>query len=86
MQRRLARTALVTNEGFRDVLAIGTQMRAHVYDLWTPEPEPVVPRELCLEVGGRLGAQGDVVAELDDAERAPGGGAAARGAASRPSP
>ena len=47
---------------------------AHVYDLWTPEPEPVIPRERCLEVGGRLGAQGDVVAELDEAERAPGGG------------
>ena len=56
VQRRLARTALVTNEGFRDVLAIGTQMRAHVYDLWTPEPEPVVPRALCFEVGGRLDA------------------------------
>ena len=35
VQRRLARTALITNEGFRDVLAIGTQMRARVYDLWT---------------------------------------------------
>ena len=66
VQRRLARTALVTNEGFRDVLAIGTQMRAHVYDLWTPEPEPVVPRALCFEVGGRLDAQGDVVTELDE--------------------
>ena len=43
MQRRLARTGLVTNAGFRDVLAIGTQMRAHVYDLWTPEPEPSSP-------------------------------------------
>ena len=48
VQRRLARTALITNAGFRDVLAIGTQMRAHVYDLWSPEPEPVVPRELCM--------------------------------------
>ncbi len=43
VQRRLARTALITNEGFRDVLAIGTQMRTHVYDLWTPEPEPDRP-------------------------------------------
>jgi N-methylhydantoinase A len=33
VQRRLARTALVTNDGFRDVLEIGTQMRPRVYDL-----------------------------------------------------
>jgi len=66
IQRRLARTALITNRGFRDVLAIGTQMRAAVYDLWSPEPEPIVPRELCLEVGGRLDAQGAEVEPLDE--------------------
>jgi N-methylhydantoinase A len=66
VQRRLARTALVTNEGFRDVLAIGTQMRAHVYDLWTPEPAPIVPRDLCFGVPGRVDAQGEVVAPLDE--------------------
>ena len=65
VQRRLARTALITNEGFRDVLAIGTQMRAHVYDLWPPEPEPIVPRDLCLGVRGRLDAAGDEVEPLD---------------------
>jgi N-methylhydantoinase A len=65
VQRRLARTALITNEGFRDVLAIGTQMRAHVYDLWTPEPEPIVPRDLCLGVRGRLDAAGQEVEPLD---------------------
>ena len=65
VQRRLARTALITNEGFRDVLAIGTQMRARVYDLWTPEPEPIVPRDLCLGVRGRLDAAGDEVQPLD---------------------
>jgi N-methylhydantoinase A len=65
VQRRLARTALITNDGFRDVLAIGTQMRAHVYDLWTPEPEPIVPRDLCLGVRGRLDAAGEEVEPLD---------------------
>src|SRR6476469_143167 len=64
VQRRRARTGLVTNEGFRDVLAIGTQMRGHVYDLWTPEPEPIVPRELCLGVRGRLDAAGVAVEPL----------------------
>ena len=66
VQRRLARTALITNRGFRDVLAIGTQMRAAVYDLWSPEPEPIVPRGLCIEVGGRLDAQGAEVEPLDE--------------------
>jgi N-methylhydantoinase A len=66
VQRRLARTALVTNEGFRDVLAIGTQMRRSVYDLWTPEPEPIVPRDLCVPVRGRIDATGEIVEPLDE--------------------
>ena len=66
VQRRLARTALVTNHGFRDVLAIGTQMRAAVYDLWTPEPAPIVPRELCFTVAGRIDASGTEVRPLDE--------------------
>ncbi|MDX6591360.1 MAG: N-methylhydantoinase [Gaiellales bacterium] len=66
IQRRLARTALITNDGFSDVLAIGTQMRARVYDLWTAEPQPIVPRDLCVGVRGRIGAQGEIVEELDE--------------------
>ena len=61
VQRRLARTALITNRGFRDVLAIGTQMRAAVYDLWSPEPEPIVPRAAVPRGGrpaGRAGCRG----------------------------
>ena len=54
----VARVGLLTNRGFRDVLAIGTQMRRHVYDLWTPEPAPLVARDLCLEIGERLAADG----------------------------
>jgi N-methylhydantoinase A len=66
VQRRLARTGLITNDGFRDVLAIGTQMRRNVYDLWTPEPEPIVPRALCAGVGGRIDAQGREIVPLDE--------------------
>jgi N-methylhydantoinase A len=66
VQRRLARTALITNAGFRDVLAIGTQMRTRVYDLWTPEPPPIVPRDLCLGVRGRIDADGEEVEPLDE--------------------
>ncbi len=58
VQRSFARTALVTNWGFTDVLAIGTQMRASVYDLWTPAAAPLVPREWCHGVHGRIDATG----------------------------
>ncbi len=67
VQDTLARAGLVTNRGFRDVLAIGTQQRRHVYDLWTPEPRPVVPRERCTEVVGRIGPEGQELEPLDEA-------------------
>ena len=66
IQRQLATTALITNDGFRDVLAIGTQMRTRVYDLWTPEPPPIVPRDLCLGVRGRIDAEGVEVEPLNE--------------------
>lgn len=65
VQRRLARTGLITNRGFRDILEIGTQMRPHVYDLWTPLPAPLVAREHCFEVGGRIAPDGAEVEPLD---------------------
>jgi N-methylhydantoinase A len=67
VQRTFATTALITNEGFADVLAIGTQMRKHVYDLWTPEAAPIVPRERCFGVRGRIDAQGQEREPLDEA-------------------
>ena len=72
VQRRLARTGLITNRGFRDILEIGTQMRPHVYDLWTPLPAPLVAREHCCEVGGRIAPDGSEVEPLspEDVARA----------------
>ena len=64
VQERLARAALITTAGFRDVLEIGTQQRRRVYDLWTPQPAPVIPRERCYEVRGRIGAGGEDVEPL----------------------
>jgi N-methylhydantoinase A len=59
-----ARTVFVTNHGFGDLLTIGRQARAGLYDL-APAPPPVpVPPELCLETGGRFGAAGEVVEDL----------------------
>ena len=59
-----ARTVYITNHGLGDVLAIGRQNRRELYNL-QPEPvKPPVPRELCLETGGRINAHGDIIEEL----------------------
>jgi N-methylhydantoinase A len=63
-----ARTAFITNRGFGDLLTIGRQARAALYDLTPPVPPVPVPRELCLETGGRFGAEGQVVEDLSMAE------------------
>ncbi|MGE0370417.1 MAG: hydantoinase/oxoprolinase family protein [Gammaproteobacteria bacterium] len=64
------RTAFITNHGLRDLLTIGRQARRALYDLQPPPQPPPVPRELCLETGGRLGARGEVVTPLTDADLA----------------
>jgi N-methylhydantoinase A len=66
LERRGARTALVTTEGFRDVLEIGRQNRASLYDLTAHRPAPLVPRELRFVVRERMGCDG-VVVPLDAA-------------------
>jgi N-methylhydantoinase A len=69
LERKGVRTVYITNRGLRDVLTIGRQARAELYNL-QPEPlPPPVPRELCLEVGARLGADGSRIGELSAADR-----------------
>ncbi|MDZ7751904.1 MAG: hydantoinase/oxoprolinase family protein [Gammaproteobacteria bacterium] len=68
LEGKLARTAFVTNRGFGDVLTIGRQARARLYDLQPPAVAPPVPRELCLETGGRMGPHGQVVEALTDGD------------------
>ncbi|MBA2513138.1 MAG: hydantoinase/oxoprolinase family protein, partial [Solirubrobacterales bacterium] len=65
-ERKGARTALVTTEGFRDVLLIGRGNRPDMYNLRYHKPEPFVPRRLCFEVPERVDHHGAVVEELDD--------------------
>ncbi len=64
LERRGARTALVTTDGFRDVIEIGRQNRPALYDLTLAPPEPLVPRELRFTVAERVGPEG-VLLELD---------------------
>lgn len=64
-ERRGVRTALVTTDGFRDVLEIGRGNRPDLYNLRTRSPEPFVPRHLRFEVPERMDASGEVVVPLD---------------------
>ena len=66
LERRGARTALVTTEGFADVLAIGRQNRPDLYDLQPSHPAPLVPVDRRHEVPERLSADGDVLTPLDE--------------------
>jgi N-methylhydantoinase A len=61
LQRRGARTALVTNEGFEHVLHLRRQTRAHLYRPCAEHPAPLVPLERCHGVRGRTGAAGELV-------------------------
>ena len=71
IERKGAPTALVTTQGFRDVLAMGNESRYDQYDLNIRLPEPLVPRHLRLPVPERVDATGRVLLPLDeDAVRA----------------
>ncbi|MDX1616616.1 MAG: hydantoinase/oxoprolinase family protein [Candidatus Promineifilaceae bacterium] len=60
LERRGARTALVTTSGFADVLAIGRQNRPDLYALVPVKPPPLVPRQWRFEVAERISAVGEV--------------------------
>jgi N-methylhydantoinase A len=60
LERRGARTALVTTEGFRDVLEIARQNRPSLYDLTEDRPPALVPRELRFTVRERMGPDGEI--------------------------
>ncbi|HUF39961.1 MAG TPA: hydantoinase/oxoprolinase family protein [Anaerolineales bacterium] len=66
LERKGARTALVTTRGFRDVLAIGRQDRPDIYALSPRIPPPLVPGELRFEISERIGSDGEVLIPLED--------------------
>ena len=68
LERRGARAALVTTEGFEDVLVIGRQARGSLYDLNWTRPAPLVADALRFGVRERVAADGSVVEELEDEE------------------
>jgi 5-oxoprolinase (ATP-hydrolysing)/N-methylhydantoinase A len=72
LERRGARTAIVTTEGFRDVLELRRMRMPHLYDYFWTKPPPLVPRHLRFEVAERMSAAGESLKPLaeDDCRRA----------------
>ena len=66
LERRGARTALITTAGFRDVLEIGRQDRPHLYAIEPVREPPLVPRELRREARERIDYKGETVRPLDE--------------------
>jgi N-methylhydantoinase A len=65
LERKGAKVALLTTEGHRDVIEMREGLKPNRYDLRSPPPEPLVPRELRLGILERLKANGDVLIPLE---------------------
>lgn len=68
LERKGARTALLTTEGFEDVIEIGRQNRPGLYLLKASKPRPLVPRELRFGIRERVTSTGEVLVPLDESQ------------------
>ena len=66
LERKGARTALITTEGFEDVIEIGRQARPDLYNLMVTRSAPLVASELRFGVSERTGPAGEVITRLDE--------------------
>ena len=65
IERKGAKTGLITTKGFRDVLELGREIRYMAYDVFAEFPEPLIPRRYRLEVNERVRSDGTVLKPLD---------------------
>lgn len=68
IERKGAKTGLITTKGFRDVLELAREKRYDTYDIFAVYPEPLVPRPLRLEVDERIASDGRILKQLDPEE------------------
>ncbi len=68
IERKGARTALITTKGFRDILELGREKRYDAYDIFSEYPEPIVPRADRTEIDERLTFDGRVLKGVDEKE------------------
>src|SRR6476646_4849606 len=66
LERKGAKVALLTTEGHRDVVEMREGLKPDRYDLRSPPPEPLVPRELRFGVRERLKVDGSIAVALDE--------------------
>jgi N-methylhydantoinase A len=65
LERKGAQTALITTDGFEDVIEIGRQARPEIYNLMVTRPSPLVPRHLRFGAVERTGPAGEIIKPLD---------------------
>ncbi len=68
IERKGAKTGLMTTQGFRDVLELGREIRYDAYDIFAEYPLPLVPRSLRHEVAERVTSDGRVIQSMDETE------------------
>ena len=65
LERKGARTAMITTQGFRDVLEIARQRRPDNYDFWAKRPTSPIPRRLVYEIEERTLVDGSIMTQLN---------------------
>jgi len=68
IERKGAKTGLITTKGFRDVLELRREIRYAPYDIFAEFPKPLVPRRLRLEVDERIRSDGTILKPLNEKE------------------
>ncbi len=68
IERKGAKTGLITTKGFRDVLELGREIRYTAYDVFAESPKPLIPRRYRMEVDERVRSDGTVLKPLDREE------------------
>jgi N-methylhydantoinase A len=71
LERKGAKTALITTQGFKDILLIGRQNRPDLYDWTKPKPAPLIPSELSFEVNERVDCDGNILKPFNPEEIMP---------------
>ena len=66
IERKGAKTGLITTKGFRDVLELGREIRYDAYDIFAEYPLPLVPRSLRFEVTERITTDGRIIQDLEE--------------------
>ena len=70
IERKGAKTGLITTKGFEDVLEIGRELRYDIYDLNITMPKPLVPRNLRVGVSERMDKHGNIIHSLNQSDLA----------------